>query len=470
MRAASVVCTTPVEVMAMDRQVFNQVAGGGVDSKLSISMQERAEERQRARLLKVLTSASLANQQRRLFPKGDIIYQQGDHASHFYVLESGELEMSVNTSDGRSVRVRKLKQGDHFGYDALLSDVHDATVTVTKEAEVTAVAQSELRLASKNDEYLLQTASAQRERQQEAQRAMLSPESEAQILPMMARAAAAGDGLEFDKYEAMLSKMQPLKLSDGATVFNQGDEATSVYVVTAGKLNAEVGASDGGAGGRRVVATLGPGDHFGETALLEDRQFRNATVRCVTPVCELKAMANERFAECLRESTQLADAVQRAAKARTHQRVRKAIRAAADDGKASTVQLAPGDVIFRQGDRSGAFYLIERGEVQMSLRPDGEDEDDESPQEIPVRKYGIGECFGASGLMAGDGTRRNTATALSEVTLKVIPHKHFRVMLRDDNFLKAGLQGASKLQHKMEANKKMFDEMDDEVVLKSMRK
>jgi len=108
--------------------------------------------------------------------------------------------------------------------------------------------------------------------------------------------------------------------------------------------------------------------------------------------------------------------------------------------------------------------------VQMSLRPDGEDEDDESPQEIPVRKYGIGECFGASGLMAGDGTRRNTATALSEVTLKVIPHKHFRVMLRDDNFLKAGLQGASKLQHKMEANKKMFDEMDDEVVLKSMRK
>lgn len=48
----------------------------------------------------------------------------------------------------------------------------------------------------------------------------------------------------------------------------------------------------------------------------------------------------------------------------------------------------------------------------------------------------MGECFGASGLMPGDGTRRNTATALSEVTLKVIPHNHFRVMVRDDSYIK----------------------------------
>jgi hypothetical protein len=66
-----------------------------------------------------------------------------------------------------------------------------------------------------------------------------------------------------------------------------------------------------------------------------------------------------------------------------------------------------------QGDRSGAFYLIERGEVQMTLTPAGADNDeDEEAVPIPVRKYKAGECFGASGLLPGDSVRRNTATAV----------------------------------------------------------
>ena len=38
------------------------------------------------------------------------------------------------------------------------------------------------------------------------------------------------------------------------------------------------------------MATLGSGDHFGETAVLEGRDHRNLTVRCVAPECELRAM------------------------------------------------------------------------------------------------------------------------------------------------------------------------------------
>ena len=166
---------------------------------------------------------------------------------------------------------------------------------------------------------------------------------------------------------------------------------------------------------------------------MEQLLYMQPTRECYAAACS---------AECLAESSQLADAVQRAAKLRHSQRISRAIEAAADAGTAETVHMGPGETIFSQGDRSGAFYLIEKGEVQMSLTPtrDDYDEDDDSePAAVLVRKYGPGECFGASGLMAGDGTRRNTATAISPVTLKVIPHKHFRVMLRDDNFLKAGL-------------------------------
>ena len=104
-------------------------------------------------------------------------------------------------------------------------------------------------------------------------------------------------------------------------------------------------------------------------------------------------------------------------------------------------------MLYRQGDRSRSFYLVEKGEIEMSLIPDADalDASDNAgsggggdgggsggsggqtlSRAIPVRSYTAGECFGASGLMQGDEFRRNTATAMTDVTLKVIPHKHFR--------------------------------------------
>ena len=224
---------------------------------------------------------------------------------------------------------------------------------------------------------------------------------------------------------------------------------------------------------------IGPG----HTAICTDA--RNVTVRCVSPTCELRAMGKERFREWLGQSAQLADSVQRAAEIRTHSRVRKVIEAAGQN--ASTVTLRPGDVLFRQGDRSTSFYLVEEGEVQMSLVALA-DESEETTNalattEVPVRKYGPGECFGASGLMQGDGFRRNTATALTPVTLRAIPHNHFQVMLKNDSFLKAGLQAShvlhSKRQQYEESDAKvygkglaaeLYDEEDDEVVQRAMRR
>ena len=82
-------------------------------------------------------------------------------------------------------------------------------------------------------------------------------------------------------------------------------------------------------------------------------------------------------------------------------------------------ELAPGGVLFRQGDRSSAFYLVESGEIEMSVVPDDAAEGDAA---IPVRRYGPGESFGASGVLPGDERRRNTATALTQATLDPDPY------------------------------------------------
>ena len=51
--------------------------------------------------------------------------------------------------------------------------------------------------------------------------------------------------------------------------------------------------------------------------------------------------------------------------------------------QASVTELAPGGVLFRQGDRSSAFYLVDSGEIEMSLVPDDAEEGDAA---IPVRR------------------------------------------------------------------------------------
>ena len=415
-RNASVVCTSPTEVMMVDEAVFTEIAGKGEKgNKLSETMRKKADKRQRARLMKVLEPMMVSVQQRREYRKGQVVFRQGDPADHFFIVNAGELEMSVTTPQGQPVRVKRLHAGDHFGYDALLSDRHDTTVTCLGPVELTAVPESELKLV--NDQYLKSTFDARKvDRDKEADMrgarhggADLS--KEAQILPMMARAFRGAEGGDrhtegMEQYEAMLAGMQVERYSDQQVVFEQGSKPEAVYIVTSGVVQCEYdpslasgpsrsstsasSAADRGVtyDGRdipaapsappsaaavsvvRVVATLGSGDHFGETAVLEGRDHRNLTVRCVAPECELRAMRVAKFQEVLGRDLQLSQSVRMAAEARTYLRIRGVIEEAVAAGQASVTELAPGGVLFRQGDRSSAFYLVESGEVEMSLVPD----------------------------------------------------------------------------------------------------
>jgi hypothetical protein len=73
----------------------------------------------------------------------------------------------------------------------------------------------------------------------------------------------------------------------GATIFTQGDTGRHVYVIKSG--NVEVVHTKPG-GLSEVLKVLGPGDHFGEMALI-GKAPRNATIRTVTPVRVFKMSA-----------------------------------------------------------------------------------------------------------------------------------------------------------------------------------
>ena len=71
-------------------------------------------------------------------------------------------------------------------------------------------------------------------------------------------------------------------------------------------------------------------------------------------------MRQEMFLGSIGKSSQLEQSVRKAAEARTHHRVRKVIERAVEGGVASTVHVKPGEVLYRQGDRSRSFYLVEK--------------------------------------------------------------------------------------------------------------
>lgn len=79
-----------------------------------------------------------------------------------------------------------------------------------------------------------------------------------------------------------------VRLSEGTTVFRQGDPGGSMYVIRAGKVRVLKEAQ----GRKRVVSTLGPGDFFGEMAVVTGRP-RSATAEVLEEAELLKVPADK---------------------------------------------------------------------------------------------------------------------------------------------------------------------------------
>ena len=94
-------------------------------------------------------------------------------------------------------------------------------------------------------------------------------------------------GLDDETLGILARELPTEHVEPGEDVVEEGDQAREMFVVVAGELEV---VKRGKLGGEARVAVLGPGDWFGEMAIL-DVQPRSATVRAVAPTMLVRMTA-----------------------------------------------------------------------------------------------------------------------------------------------------------------------------------
>ncbi len=195
--------------------------------------------------------------QLRNYAPGAVIVRQGARADAFYVIRSGRVDVVVQHPGDRERRVRRLGRGMAFGELGLLRGApRAATVRAHTGVEVFRVTKGDFER-------------------------LLAGHARLPTLPATLDAAAElgrlGCFVHLEARELMelLRHGRWVDLPAGHAVVRQGQRPDAFYALGAGRVEV---LRDG-----EPVATLGPGAHFGELALLDDGT-RRATVRTLSAV------------------------------------------------------------------------------------------------------------------------------------------------------------------------------------------
>jgi len=87
----------------------------------------------------------------------------------------------------------------------------------------------------------------------------------------------ANNKLSLSGFSDLLSdSMKNKYFQKGHIVYREGDIGNHMYFINSGRISVET--TNGS------TVTRGPGDFFGEGALLHPKKIRSATIRCITPV------------------------------------------------------------------------------------------------------------------------------------------------------------------------------------------
>ena len=232
--------------------------------------------------------------------KDEVIFREGDQGDTMYIIQSGTVEISQD-KDGKKLVLALLEKGAFFGEMALIDKhLRSATAAAVSNSRLLPFTRTSIMERIRQDPGVvlhLLTTLCQRITQtnhrlhtmvqsNEALRSFV--ESKGQILPESTEngsnfetspSADISPKFSADTHTSVLQEPpkhtvdlsipheECILVENGKAVFHQGDHGNSLYIIVEGGVEISQGPEDD----RNVLAYLGPGDFFGETAMITDQ-------------------------------------------------------------------------------------------------------------------------------------------------------------------------------------------------------
>jgi F420-non-reducing hydrogenase small subunit len=263
-----------------------------------------------------------------IYRRGEVVFRQGDPGESMYVIQSGAVEVS-QLKNGRETVIAILEKGDFFGEMALLENkFRSATITaisrtrlipLTKDLFVDRLKRDpdvSLHLLKKLIQRILRAHRRIRKEMLENEsfrnavaiyseevltEGRRTPAEETDVLPAIKR--FSDDFLASQSQESMYRHRH--HAAPGETIFREGGTGNCMYLI----LKGSVGICKDETRDTRLIDTIGPGDFFGEMALIADMP-RSATVMALEPT-DLIVIDKKQFVESIENQPELAIAIVR---------------------------------------------------------------------------------------------------------------------------------------------------------------
>jgi len=303
------------------------------------------------------------------FQTGSTIIEQNADGDSFYIIQSGTCDVDI---DGKTVA--SLKAGDYFGEVALLRDEpRTATIKATSRVETLMVTREtfvKLGLNQKLD-FPKRWAVAGG-----GNKVSVKPPTQktADEIALIKKALKANQNLtstvelDDEKIMKMIDLMWAGEYPKATKLITQGDlKADYFYVVMKGEF--EIHKSEDGGGSEKQAAAaplgkLGPGDSFGELALMYTAA-RAATIVAITDA-RVMEISRPQFKNILAAASD--QMTKEYFKYLDNMEIFDALK---DDEKTLLAKallekpLTEHEIIFEQGDKGDMFYILVEGTVQV---------------------------------------------------------------------------------------------------------
>ncbi len=233
-------------------------------------------------------------------------------------------------------------------------------------------------------------------------------------------------------------------------IIRESEIGNCMYVVLEGIAEVSIRS---GAGGREItIATLRPGDFFGEASLLPDNtNRRNASVRAMQQ-CKLFRIDKKHVLLSVQGEIDESEDITMQRPSPVKEEIIELLRGmrlfnSLSDQELATIgnwteviTVGPGDFVIKESEIGDCLYVVLDGTVEIFTL------DDDGKITI-LAEHGRGEYFGEQSLLPGSSGKRNAyARSNDEVKIIRVPKEYFRLVIKRDSVLFEALQKIGQAQ------------------------